>query len=189
MFGCSSADDDFYPNNSDDFDSQNILTPEEEIPLDTTDYSYYMRSPWSQVSQVSTRATGDQTVYGYTSKSTSDSATYSLPKELKEALGLPRYSYYICEKITANYSITVEGLKDSKYIFMPSNSPNCGLYPGYSDETMLTERGYSSTIKGDNVTMTTKILHIICDPGGILYDIYYPRKPEDLEWVYYVGSR
>lgn len=189
MFGCSSADDDFYPNNSVDFDSQNILTPEEEIPLDTTDYSSYMRSPWSQASQVSTRATGDQTVYGYTSISTSGRTTYSLTKEFKEALGLPRFSYYICEKITANYSITVEGLKDSKYVFMPSNSPNCGLYPGYTGETMLTERGYSSTIKGDNVTMTTKIFHVICDTGGILYDIYYPRKPEDLEWVYYVGSR
>lgn len=40
--------------------------------------------------------------------------------------------------------------------------------------------------KGDQVTLVTKVIHIIASQDGISYDIWFPKKAEDLEWIYNV---
>lgn len=63
------------------------------------------------------------------------------------------------------------------------DSPKCGLYPDYTDEE-YDLCGYSYTQRGDNITLSTKVIHIISDQSGISYDIWHPRRPEELEWVF-----
>ncbi len=95
---------------------------------------------------------------------------------------------YISEIITANYVLTIDGLSTKVNRFPADDSPNCGLFPGYTSDT-LGDRGYSSMQKGNTVTMTTKLIHIISDFQGVSYDRWYPCKPEDLEWNYNVFSK
>lgn len=92
---------------------------------------------------------------------------------------------YIMETITAQYELTIDGLSARKVRFSPNDSPKCGLYPDYTNSE-LDLRGYSISQKGDNVTLATKMVHVISDLSGRNYDRWYPCKPEQLEWNYNV---
>ena len=153
------------------------------IGCDSVSYKSWERSPQS----ASTRGVStDFTVYGYTTTSSTGNIKAIISKELASRMGISR-QIYVMEKVTAKYELTVNGLNAREVIFSPINSPKCGLYPDYtSDEMDL--RGYSILQKGDNVTLATTMVHIICDMSGRNYDQWYPCKPAQLEWCYNVYS-
>lgn len=152
--------------------------------LDTIDYASFVRSP--QQKNITRASLGtDIKVYGYTEKTSTPNKTYALGKEFKEMLGIPRNKFYICSFTTAKYVVNIKGLKDRTARFSIVDSPNCGLYPD-ATEKEYNERGYSMSQNGDQVTLVTKVIHIIASQDGISYDIWFPKKAEDLEWIYNV---
>jgi hypothetical protein len=149
------------------------------------EYRNYKRSSVNPIltRAIATNEGNDIVVYSYTNKSSTGYKTYALDKNLKSILGLYPYAYYICEFITATYELTIPGISNRTVRFSDVESPKCGLFPDYTkDEYNL--RGYSYTRKGDNITLTTKIIHIKCDQSGLNYDIWFPCRPEELQWIY-----
>lgn len=182
-------------NNSSDYLSVNKKETE-TIKIDTASYDKILESnaieyrdyKRSSILPNLTRTTAtnqgtDIMVHSYTSKSSTGYKTYALDKNLKSILGLYPYAYYICEFITVNYELTIPGISNRTVKFSDVDSPKCGLFPNYTkDEYNL--RGYSYIRKGDNITLTTKIIHIKADQSGLDYDIWFPCKPEELQWIY-----
>lgn len=186
--------------NSSDYFSVNEKETE-SLKIDTTSYYKILESNTieyrnykrSSVVPSLTRATAtnggnDIIVYGYTKKSSTGYKTYALDKNLKSILGLYPNAFYICEYITATYELTIPGISNRTVRFSDVDSPNCGLFPDCTkDEYNL--RGYSYTRKGDNITLVTKIIHVKCDQSGVNYDIWFPRKPEELQWIYNIEQK
>lgn len=172
--------------NSDDFETapkttEEAITFEHMLTDENASFSSWERSPQT------TRTRGvstDFTVYGYTTKSSTGNRKVSIGQELASHMGI-QSQIYIMETITAQYELTIDGLSDKKIRFSPNDSPNCGLYPDYTNSE-LDLRGYSISQKGDNVTLATKMVHVICDLAGRNYNRWYPCKPEQLEWNYNV---
>lgn len=151
------------------------------IRCDSVSYKSWERSPQS----ASTRGVStDYTVYGYTTTSSTGNKKVILGKELASRMGIYN-QIYIMETVTAKYELTINGLNAREVIFSPINSPKCGLYPDYTSSE-LDLRGYSISQKGDNVTLATKMVHVISDMSGRSYDQWYPCKPAQLEWCYNV---
>ncbi len=150
---------------------------------DSVSYKSWERSPLSARTRSNST---DFTVYGYTTTSSTGNIKAIISKELASRMGISRQTY-VMEKVTAQYDLTINGLSTREVLFSPINSPKCGLYPDYTrDEIDL--RGYSILQKGDNVTLATTMVHIICDMSGRSYDQWYPCKPAQLEWCYNVYS-
>ena len=148
-------------------------------------FKYMERSPLSSDSDIPvTRGISVQymTVYGYTSYTSSGTTKAFLGEKLADSMGLPN-QIYIADTIKPKYVLTVDGLDAGTTSFTSSKSPKCGLFPGWTQET-LNERGYSLQIMGDKVTMETRLVHVISDIGGINYDKWFPCKPAELEWNY-----
>lgn len=143
--------------------------------------TYEQRSPLHKTTRSSST---DFTVYKYTSKSISCTYKVVCGKELASLLHIYN-QVYLTEYITAKYELTIDGLSNKTARFSANDSPNCGLYPDYTVDE-LEDRGYSVTQKGNKITMTTRIIHIISSLDGINYDKWYPCKPEDLQWNYNV---
>lgn len=136
---------------------------------------------------ISTRASStDFTVYGYTTKSTTGNKKVSIGKQIATAFGVTN-GIYIVETITAKYEISIDGLKDKKVYFASVDSPNCGLYPDFTNDE-LDERGYSVSQKGNKITMATKIIHLVSDLNGRNYNKWFPCKLDELEWNYNIYS-
>lgn len=125
------------------------------------------------------------TAYGYTSLTSGGNKTYALDKQLKEILKIPRNKYYVCCFYTAKYSVSIKGLKDGTSKYLPMYSPNCGVVPDHSREEWDVI-GYASSFRGEQVVMTTQVVHVIADYEGISYDIWYPCKLDKLQWNYSV---
>ncbi len=154
------------------------------LKIDQNKYKNWQNSS----SRANTRASfTDYTVYSYTSKSSTGTRKAICGSKLASLMHIYN-QIYISEIITANYVFTVDGLSTKTVRFSANESPNCGLFPDYSNDT-LEDRGYSATQKGDVITMTTKLIHIISDIQGIVYDKWYPCKPEELEWSYCIYNK
>lgn len=141
--------------------------------------TYEQRSPLHKTTRSSST---DFTVYKYTSKTTSRTYKVNCGKKLASLLHIYVQPYFT-EYINAKYELTIDGLSNKTTRFSANNSPNCGLYPDYTEDE-LEDRGYSVTQKGNKITMTTRIIHIISSLDGKSYDKWYPCKPEDLQWNY-----
>ena len=151
---------------------------------DSVSYKSWERSP---LSSARTRSNStDFTVYGYNTTSSTGNRKVMIGKELASRMGIYN-QMYIMEIVTAKYELTINGLSAREVIFSPINSPKCGLFPGYTDDE-LDLRGYSNTQKGDNVTLVTKMIHVISDMSGRYYDQWFPCKPAQHEWCYNVYS-
>lgn len=148
---------------------------------DSVSYKSWERSPLSARTRSSST---DFTVYGYTTTSSTGNRKAIIGKELASHMGIYN-QIYIMETVTARYELTINGLGAREVIFSPINSPKCGLYPDYTKDE-LDLRGYSISQKGDNVTLATKMVHVISDLYGRSYDKWYPCKPTQLEWCYNV---
>lgn len=180
FIGCSDVNEDLKTSL---LDKSPILTEQDAKAADTTNYNFYLRSPQNSKTRTVYTSEVDTTVYGYTSQSSTGNGTYALSRNLKDLLGIPRNSFYICNFYTLKYSLTIDGLANRTTKFSIIDSPKCGLYPDYTDEE-YDLCGYSYTQMGDNITLSTKVIHIISDQSGISYDIWHPRRPEELEWVF-----
>lgn len=149
------------------------------IGSDSISYESWERSPLTATTR---GADIDLTVHGYTTTSSTGNQKVIIGKELASRMGISN-QIYIMERITARYELTINGLSTKEVRFSPIDSPKCGLFPDYTSSE-LDLRGYSTSQKGDNVTLATVMVHVICDIAGRNYDKWYPCKPDQLEWCY-----
>lgn len=188
---CSNVSDDFSINEKDVKNTVIDTTLNERfLEASAARYRSYKRSSTNQ-NLIRTRATNNGTdivVYGYTNKHSTGYKTYALDRELKRILGLYPNSFYICEFMMVDYTLTIPGIANRTAKFTDIDSPKCGLFPNHTKEE-YNLRGYSYTRKGDKITLTTKIIHIKSDQAGINYDIWFPCKPESLEWIYNIENK
>ena len=162
---------------------EDVMSFEEFLKIDSIDYSSWTRSTGSPKTRgIST----DLTVHGYTSTSSTGNRKVLISKELASHMGIAK-QIYVMETVTAYYNMTISGLSTNAVRFSNTDSPNCGLYPNYTDQD-LDDRGYSMSRKGDNVTMATKVVHIISDTSGRSYNQWFPCQPSQLEWIYNIYS-
>lgn len=117
------------------------------------------------------------TVYGYTTSTTTGNKKVIISQDLADNLGIAR-QIYVMETLTLKYIVTISGLGSTAF-FTPRDSPNCGMDPNNSSVI-----GYSNSVNISNVVLATKVHHIISDLSGRSYDMWYPRKPADLQWSY-----
>lgn len=190
LTGCENSDESSVEEtlSKEDQDSMGeVITFEDWIESDTATYKSEERSPLFTKS----RATNtDITVYGYTTKSSSGNKKVIISKNLASHFGIVYQAanpIYILERVTAKYELTIDGLSTKKVRFSSNDSPKCGLYPDYTDDD-LDSLGYTVTQKGNNVTMTTSLIHLVSDLSGRSYNRWYPCKPEELEWNYSIYS-
>lgn len=95
-------------------------------------------------------------------------------KELCDKIGIPQGIYITdyCEvKITL---YTGEGEQ-----LIPTSSPNCGLQPDGEGN-----RGYSTSVNGNKIVLTTYLTHIKYDISGKSINAWYPVNLNDLIWNY-----
>lgn len=176
----SSENDDLCATTSIKVPEGNIIDLDSLISESNRLYASWERSP--QVANKMRATSTDYTVYGYTSTSTSGAMKVLVGYELAKRMGISSQTY-IAEFVTAEYLLTINGLNERKVRFSTNDSPKCGLYPDYTkDEFDL--RGYSVLQKGNNVTMATKMIHVISDLGGRSYNMWFPCQPSQLEWCY-----
>lgn len=119
------------------------------------------------------------TAYGFSTYTSSGTMKGLMDSHIATYLGVPRQVYFF-ETLTLYYYLTVPGL-GSTHLFSYNNSPNCGIKPTNSSEIE-----YVSSENGETVTMATKLIHIISDLSGVVYDMWYPRSPSSLEWNYII---
>lgn len=183
LSSCDKTDEHTYVDttykNSQNSTSEDI-TFNEWSKADASPWLNWKRSPQSAQTR---NTTTDYTVYGYTTESRSKRKA-RLGKELASRVGLAN-SIYVAERVTAKYELTIAGLSSRKVRFSSLDSPECGLYPDFTDEE-LDLRGYSLSQKSDNITLATMMIHIISDTAGRTYDKWYPCKPSQLKWCYNV---
>lgn len=117
------------------------------------------------------------TIYGYTSSTSTGNKKVIFNETVRKYLGLYN-QVYIAETLTLYYKVTISGLNTTTY-FTYAESPLCGMSP--NDSNII---GYSYSQDGNTVTLATKVHHIICDLSGKQYNMWYPCKPEDLQWNY-----
>lgn len=151
------------------------------VDSDTVSYDGWERSSRNASTRI---VSNSYTVKGYTEKSSAGTKKVSISQNLALLLGIKK-QIYVMETVTARYNLTIDGLNTNKVIFVPEDSPQCGLFPD-SKEDEYDLRGYSSSVKGDNVVMASKMIHVISDLAGHSYDKWFPCKPEQLEWTYNV---
>lgn len=118
-----------------------------------------------------------ETVYGYTSYTSTGNRTTILRSSVLDELGIP-HKYYIVNIYTLEYKLVIPGLNATTY-FSPQDSPNCGMKP-----SIISYIGYDNTQMADTIKMVTKVEHIISDLNGINYNLWYPRNLNDVEWNY-----
>ena len=120
------------------------------------------------------------TMYGCSSQIGGGNYKYYIPNEISNALRIPR-GVYIAENVTCNMEVKIDGLGVTKFITTLS-SPLCGIIPGSGNFN----RGYtvSSPDAEGKMIFTTLLIHIKSDLAGINYDMWYPCKPADIQWLY-----
>lgn len=160
-------------------DTTNILT----ITSDTCRQLMSSDGEFStyQNPQISAEARGyvdARTVKGYHScnpRSGKENLKVLLSKEMSDQLGIPQ-GIYITDYCEAKITLyTGEG---EKFIYS-DYSPNCGLKPDTQGS-----RGYSMTVNGNKIVLTTYLTHFKYDMVGRTIDKWLPVLPESLIWNY-----
>lgn len=117
---------------------------------------------------------------GYSSKVSGGNIKVAISKTLANLMGIAN-QIYIMEKVTVYQDIKIESLGSTSF-FSAADSPLCGIDPNDTNY----KRGYSSSSpdsKG-NIRLASKCIHIISDLSGRNYDMWYPCKPENVQWEY-----
>lgn len=96
-------------------------------------------------------------------------------QEACDKLGIPR-SIYITDY--CEVKITLYTGEGEKFIYS-DYSPNCGSKPDTENS-----RGYSMTVNGNKIVLTTYLTHIKYDMLGMPIDKWLPVAPENLIWNY-----
>lgn len=120
------------------------------------------------------------TLNGYSSKMATQAQKTILGSTLCKLIGIAN-QIYVVEYVTAYQDITIQGLGTTTF-FSTVDSPLCGMDPNNSDY----RRGYSSSTPDANggIRLATKCIHIISDLSGRSYNMWYPCKPEEVQWKY-----
>lgn len=158
--------------------SKEVLSTEELLKTGVDDVSSYQTS--EDVLQTRAVSLTHFTIYGCTSQKGGGNYKYLIPDEISNALRIAK-GIYIAENVTCSTEIKIDGLGTS-IVFSPATSPMCGLMPGGSNFA----RGYTCTNPDSEgkVIFSTSLIHIICDISGRNYNMWYPCKPENIEWKY-----
>lgn len=121
------------------------------------------------------------TLYGYTSLLSTGNRKVILGSQLAGLMGITN-QIYIAENITAYQNIRIEGLNDNTSFFATVTSPLCGIDPNSTNF----ERGYSasSADPDGNIRLASKCVHVISDLSGRSYDLWYPCRPSEFQWIY-----
>lgn len=146
--------------------------------IDTDKYQYSYLGSDKQITQGGLRAPATVetwTVFGSDQSvltesnlrmyvSGADAAKFGVPP------GTYFYDIYSCKKI-----ITL----NSNQLYATADSPECGMTPG-----MNSKRGYAASQTGNTVTMTTEIGIITYDIIGRTYNVWWPKTPLGIKWIY-----
>lgn len=122
------------------------------------------------------------TLNGYSSKVGGGNQKVFIDNTLANLMGIPR-QIYVMENVTLYQDIRIEGLGSTSFFNMVE-SPLCGVDPN----GLYYKRGYSSSTpdSNGNIRLVTKCIHIISDIAGLNYNMWYPCKPEEVQWKYNV---
>lgn len=123
---------------------------------------------------------------GYTSVENGNNMKLLFSSQLANMTGLQAGSVYITRFETFHKKIDLNGAS----FFDDELYSECGLRHrqdingGYIS---YTERGYNAKPVGTNqMNMTTYLIHVISDISGRKLDIYYPCKPSEIKWHYFL---
>ncbi len=139
--------------------------------------------PFSSLSRIS-----PQTAYKYTKESVfRGDQKMMFQKNFADKIGIPSTQVYIA--CYMKYTLEIPN-KDKKQLF-ENDSPNCGGRPTMNSDkeevTDFTTFGYEPISTGNPVILATHLLYVKYSfPGGVNYNKYYPRKPADLVWSYFL---
>lgn len=121
---------------------------------------------------------------GYTSVSYGKNMKLLFNTELAKETGLEAKTIYITRYETYCQNISLNGMSffDDEYY------ENCGLREKNTiDGSYLSykERGYQTRLVGStHIELETHLVHVISDMSGHKLDIYYPCKPDQIQWHY-----
>lgn len=128
----------------------------------------------------------DVVTTGYTSVENGSNMKLLFSSQLANLTGLQAGSVYITRFETFHKKIDLNGAS----FFDDELYNECGLRRhqdingGYIS---YTERGYNAKPVGTNqMDMTTHLIHVISDMSGRKLDIYYPCKPSEIKWHYFL---
>lgn len=111
-------------------------------------------------------------------------------KDLANKIGVSSTTVYICSVL--KYELDIPN-PQHKQLF-DEDSPHCGAKPIMSDDRELVSDfqnlGYEPLAVGPNVNPNILSTHVLwvkySFPGGSNVNRYYPRKGNDLIWIYYL---
>lgn len=177
--GCSNNDDYSFNTVNQDEKTDDVITMDSLLSVGNESFATWSTGnmEWSTPQSYRRTSINYITAYGFSTYTSSGVMKALMDSHIATYLGVPRQVYFF-ETLTLYYNLTVSGLGSSCF-FSYNNSPNCGIKP-----TNNSEIGYVFSQNGETVTMATKLIHIISDLSGVVYDMWYPRSPSSLEWNY-----
>lgn len=136
---------------------------------------------YERIEPMSRSSVNEITLNSYTSISSGGNQKVLVLKDLADVIGVSS-QIYILEYVTAYQDITISGLGTTAF-FSSVDSPLCGVVPNGKN---WGEIGYSSSTPdaNGNIRLASKCIHIISDLSGRNYDLWYPRRPENFQWIY-----
>ncbi len=168
--------------------SNDQISSEELLSLEDFDSSAlatkrYRAAPIEEASiqavKINYSSSGIIKAHGYTTKQERKIKTVIL-KNQADAMHIP-VGLYVAKYVTCTLKVKHDGLGVSKKLSI-EDSPLCGFEPNNDDWS----RGYTmgSSYKSSEGTLKTLLVYVICDIGGRRYNMWYPCKPENIEWNY-----
>lgn len=124
----------------------------------------------------------DVVVYGYTTCENQKNMKLLFNKDLAAATGLQAGGVYVTRY--EKYTITIP--LSNQIFFENEDNPRCGL-KSMSDPAnggyISMNRGYNEVSQNErSVVLECYLIHVISDLSGRSLNIYYPCKPDQIEW-------
>lgn len=89
------------------------------------------------------------------------------------------HSERIIDQYPDSVVVLLENIKIPMQLSAADYAPNCGSKPDTENS-----RGYSMTVNGNKIVLTTYLTHIKYDMLGMPVDKWLPVAPENLIWNY-----
>lgn len=129
----------------------------------------------------------DVYVTGFTSSINQQNTKLLFNKELASLTGLEARNVYITRYEKYRYVVKI----DNGWTFFEEELyDKCGLRTSQSFEgsqILCANRGYNIiSTTANQVVIETNLIHVVSDMAGHALNIYYPCKPAEIEWHYYL---
>ena len=185
LAGCSN-DSDLISENQSQEQKCDFSSFEELFLQDAVNFQGWESSSLQEDSTPKTRSSIERssvktiTLNGYSSKVSGGNQKVIIGNTLANLMGIMN-QIYILEYVTVYQDIKIEGLGSTSF-FTAADSPLCGIDPNGTNY----KRGYSSSSPDPegNIRLASKCIHVICDMAARNYDMWYPCKPEEVQWKY-----